>query len=403
MVVIKFMYLSKKFSSISPSSTLAIDSKFKEMKANGVDVVGFGAGEPDFDTPAHIREAAINAINDGFTRYTPASGTVELKKAIVDKFKRDNNLDYDTSNIVVSNGAKHSLVNALGAILNPGDEVIVPTPCWVSYVEMIKINDGVPVLVKADESDNFLVSAEKLEKAITDKTRAIIINTPSNPTGMIYSAQELEKIAKMCVEKNIYVISDEIYEHLIYGDKKHVSIASFGDDIKDLTIIINGVSKTYAMTGWRIGYTASNATIAKLMANVQSHSTSNPNSIAQKAAVAALNGSMDEVIKMRSEFEKRKNYMVERINAADGVSCIMPDGAFYVMMNISKLIGKKLGDKVISGSDDFANLLLDEQKVAVVPCSGFDSDIHVRWSYATSMENIKEGIDRLEQFINKLQ
>ncbi len=396
------MYLSKKYSSISPSSTLAIDSKFKEMKANGIDVVGFGAGEPDFDTPEHIRNAAIKAINDGFTRYTPASGTVELKNAIVEKFKRDNGLDYEVANIVVSNGAKHSLVNVLGAILNPGDEVIIPTPCWVSYIEMVKISDGVPALVKADESENFIVSAEKLEKAITDKTRAIIINTPSNPTGMIYSEEELRKIADICVKNSIYVISDEIYEHLIYGESKHVSIASFNEEIKDLTIIVNGVSKTYAMTGWRIGYTASNKTIAKIMANVQSHSTSNPNSIAQKAAVAALNGPMDEAFKMRDEFEKRRNYMVERINKIDGVSCIMPEGAFYVMMNISKLIGKSYDGEVINGSDDFANLFLDKQMVAVVPCSGFDSDIHVRWSYATSMENIKEGIVRLEKFISKL-
>ncbi len=397
------MYLSKKFSSINPSSTLAIDSKFKEMKANGMDVVGFGAGEPDFDTPKHIRDAAIKAIEDGFTRYTPASGTVELKSAIVEKFKRDNGLCYENANIVVSNGAKHSLVNVLGAILNPGDEVIVPTPCWVSYVEMIKINDGVPVLVKADESEGFIVSAEKIEKAITPKTRAVIINTPSNPTGMIYSEEELRKIADICVKNNIYVISDEIYEHLIYGDKKHVSIASFNEQIKDLTIIVNGVSKTYAMTGWRIGYTASNKTIAKLMANVQSHSTSNPNSIAQKAAVAALNGSMDEVKVMRAEFEKRRNYMVERLNKIDGVSAIMPQGAFYVMMNLSKLIGKSYEGTEIKGSDDFANLFLEKEMVAVVPCSGFDSDIHVRWSYATSMENIKEGLDRLEKFVAKLK
>ena len=397
------MYLSKKYSSVNPSSTLAIDSKFKAMKASGIDVVGFGAGEPDFDTPEHIRNAAIEAINNGFTRYTPASGTLELKEAVAAKFKRDNNLDYKVENIVISNGAKHSLVNAMGAILNPGDEVIIPAPYWVSYYEMVKINDGVPVVVKASEEDGFLVSAEKLAKAITDKTRAIIINTPSNPTGMIYSEEELRKIADLCVEKNIYVISDEIYEHLIYDGVKHVSIASFNDKIKDLTIIINGVSKTYAMTGWRIGYTASNKEIAKVMANVQSHATSNPNSIAQKAAVAALNGPMDEVYKMREEFDVRRKYMVERINTIEGVSCLMPHGAFYVMMNISKLIGKSYNGKVISGSDSFAEILLDEAKLAVVPCSGFESDIHVRWSYATSMENIKEGLDRLEGFLKNLK
>jgi len=267
---------------------------------------------------------------------------------------------------------------------------------------MVKLNDGVPVLLKASENEGFVVSAEKIASAITDKTRAVIINTPSNPTGMIYSEEELRKIAKLCVEKNIYVISDEIYEHLIYGDKKHVSIASFGEDIKDLTIIINGVSKTYAMTGWRIGYTASNAVIAKAMSNVQSHATSNPNSIAQKAAQAALDGSMDEVIAMKAEFEKRRNYMVERMNTLSGVSCLMPQGAFYVMMNIEKLIGKTVNSKLITNSNTFAEILLDEALVSVVPCSDFDSDIHVRWSYATSMENIVEGLDRLEAFLNKI-
>ncbi len=397
------MYLSNKFSSVKASTTLAIDTKFKAMKAAGEDVVGFGAGEPDFDTPEHIRAAAIEAIESGFTRYTPASGTVELKEAVAQKFKRDNNLDYTAKNIVISNGAKHSLMNALGAVLNPGDEVIIPTPCWVSYPEMVKLNDGVPVLLKATEEEGFIVSAKKIAAAVTDKTRAIIINTPSNPTGMIYSEQQLREIADLCVEKNIYVISDEIYEHLIYGNDKHVSIASFDKKIKELTIVINGVSKTYAMTGWRIGYTASNEKIAQLMSNVQSHATSNPNSIAQKAAVAALNGSMDAVYKMRAEFEKRRNYMVERINGIDGVSCIMPKGAFYVMMNITPLIGKKCGSTVIDGSDGFAELLLEKAHVAVVPCSGFDSDAHVRWSYATSPENIKEGLDRLEKFINDLQ
>lgn len=397
------MNISKKFQSVTPSSTLAITAKVNEMKANGINVVGFGAGEPDFNTPEHIREAAIKAINEGFTRYTPASGTKDLKAAVAEKFARDNNLSYGVENIVISNGAKHSLMNALGVILNPGDEVIIPTPCWVSYPEMVKLNDGVPVLLKASEEEGFVVSAEKIKSAITDKTRAIIINTPSNPTGMIYSEEELRKIADLCVEKNIYVISDEIYEHLIYDGGKHVSIASFNDKIKDLTIIINGVSKTYAMTGWRIGYTASNAALAKAMSSVQSHATSNPNSIAQKAAEAALNGSMGPVLAMRSEFEKRRTYMVNRINTLPGVSCLMPKGAFYVMMNIEALIGKTINGKTIQGSNSFAEILLDEALVSVVPCSDFDSDMHVRWSYATSMENITEGLNRLEEFLNKLK
>lgn len=402
-MVVIFMKISDKFGAVAPSSTLAITAKVNEMKANGINVVGFGAGEPDFNTPEHIREAAIKAINDGFTRYTPASGTKELKASVAAKFARDNNLSYGIENIVISNGAKHSLMNALGVILNPGDEVIIPTPCWVSYPEMVKLNDGVPVLLKSSEEEGFTVSAEKIASAITDKTRAVIINTPSNPTGMLYSEDELRKIAKLCVEKNIYVISDEIYEHLIYDGKKHVSIASFGDDIKDLTIIINGVSKTYAMTGWRIGYTASNAALAKAMANVQSHATSNPNSIAQKAAVAALDGSMETVIAMKKEFEKRRTYMAERMNSLPYVSCLKPEGAFYIMMNIKELIGKKVNGKEITGSNSFAEIFLDEALVSVVPCSDFDSDIHVRWSYATSMENIVEGLDRLEAFLKNVQ
>lgn len=397
------MNISKKFQSVAPSSTLAITAKVNEMKANGINVVGFGAGEPDFNTPEHIREAAIKAINEGFTRYTPASGTKDLKAAVAAKFQRENNLSYGIENIVISNGAKHSLMNALGVILNPGDEVIIPTPCWVSYPEMVKLNDGVPVLLKASEEEGFVVSAEKIASAITDKTRAVIINTPSNPTGMIYSEEELRKIADLCVEKNIYVISDEIYEHLIYDGGKHTSIASFNDKIKDLTIIINGVSKTFAMTGWRIGYTASNAALAKAMSSVQSHATSNPNSIAQKAAEAALTGSMGPVLAMRSEFEKRRTYMVNRINTLPGVSCLMPQGAFYVMMNIKSLIGKSVNGKTITGSNSFAEILLDEALVSVIPCSDFDSDEHVRWSYATSMENIVEGLDRLEEFLKKVQ
>ncbi len=397
------MNISKKFQSVAPSSTLAITAKVNEMKANGIDVAGFGAGEPDFDTPEHIREAAIKAINEGFTRYTPASGTKELKEAVAEKFKRENGLSYGIENIVISNGAKHSLMNALGVILNPGDEVIIPTPCWVSYPEMVKLNDGVPVLLKATEEEKFLVTAEKIASVITDKTRAVIINTPSNPTGMIYSEEELRKIADLCVEKNIYVISDEIYEHLIYDGGKHVSIASFGEKIKDLTIIINGVSKTFAMTGWRIGYTASNAALAKAMSSVQSHATSNPNSIAQKAAVAALNGSMGTVLAMKSEFEKRRTYMVNRINSMEGVSCLMPEGAFYVIMNIKELFGKTINGKTITGSNSFAEILLDEALVSLIPCKDFDSDEHVRWSYATSMENITKGLDRLEDFLGKLQ
>lgn len=394
------MILSEKFSKINPSSTLAIDSKFKQMKAEGMDVVGFGAGEPDFETPKHIKDAAIAAIIGNQTRYTPASGTLELKKAICEKFKRDNNLDYKPTQIVVSNGAKHSLVNAFGAILNPGDEVIVPAPFWVSYPEMIKYNDGVPVVINTTEENNFKFTAEDFKSAITPKTKAIVLNSPSNPTGMMYTEDELRAIADVAVQNNIFVISDEIYEHLLYDGHKHISIASFNDEIKDLTIVVNGVSKTYAMTGWRIGFTASNEKIAKMMGNVQSHTTSNPNSIAQAATIAALNGPADELEVMKKAFDERRKYMVERINAIEGVSCKMPMGAFYVMMNISALLGKTIAGKVINSADDFAELFLEKSLVAVVPGTGFCAPEFVRWSYATSMENIKEGLDRLEKFLS---
>lgn len=392
------MYISEKAKSISPSSTLAIDAKFKQMKADGIDVVGFGAGEPDFDTPQYIKEAAIEAIRAGKTKYTPAAGTVELRKAICKKFEEENNLSYTFDCIVVSNGAKHSLVNAFQAILNPGDEVLIPAPYWVSYPEMVKLADGVPVILQTKEEDGFKFTAEEFRAAITPKTRALVLNSPSNPTGMVYTAVELTELAKVAVEHNIYVISDEIYEHLIY-EGKHTSIASVSPEMKALTIIINGVSKTYAMTGWRIGYTASAPEIAKIMSNIQSHATSNPNSIAQAATVAALSGGKEEIAMMKEAFRERRDYMVDRINSIDGVSCLKPHGAFYVLMNISKLKGRTMGGKIIRTSDDFAEVLLEQAKVAVVPCSGFGADDFVRWSYAVSLDNIKEGLNRLENFI----
>lgn len=393
------MQFSKKFESIAPSPTLAIDSKFKEMKAQGYDVVGFGAGEPDYDTPNHIKQAAIDAILAGKTKYTPASGTMELKKAVCDKFLRDNGLSYEPSNIVVSNGAKHSLINAFGAILNPGDEVIVPAPYWVSYPEMIKYNDGVPVILHTTEENSFKFTADMLENAITPKTKALVLNSPSNPTGMVYDESELRDIADVCLKHDLYIISDEIYEHLVYGGAKHISVASFSEEIKERTIIVNGLSKTYAMTGWRIGFTASNAKIAKLMSNVQSHTTSNPNSIAQEAAVAALNGPTDDLKEMIKQFDIRRQYMVRRMNEIEGVSCKEPMGAFYVMMNIEKLLGKTIKGKLIKNADDFADIFLETELVALVPGTGFDAPCHVRWSYATSMDNIREGLDRLEKLL----
>lgn len=390
--------LSNKGMNISPSPTLAIDAKFKEMKANGEDVVGFGCGEPDFDTPRHIKDAAIEAINSGMTKYTPAAGTLELRKAVAKKFKEENGLDYAPTDIVISNGAKHSLVNAFMAILNPGDEVIVPAPFWVSYPEMIKIADGTPVIIYTTEENSFKATVEDFKKVLTPSTKAIVLNSPSNPTGMVYSEDELRQIADFAVENNLYVISDEIYEHLLY-EGTHTSIASFNEKIKDLTIVINGVSKTYAMTGWRIGFAAANPKIAKIMSSIQSHAASNPNSIAQAATVAALEGDKSCVKEMIEQFKNRRDYMVNTINEIDGVSCKKPNGAFYIMMNIEKLIGKTYYGKTINSSDDFADIFLSVAKVAVVPGSGFGADNYVRWSYATSMETIEEGLKRLKMFL----
>lgn len=391
-------FIADKAARVSPSSTLAIDAKAKAMKAQGIDVVAFGAGEPDFDTPQYIKDAAIEAILAGKTKYTPASGTLEIKEAVCRKFARDNALSYKPENIVVSNGAKHSLMNIFNAICNPGDEVIIPAPYWVSYPEMVKLADGVPVTLMTKEENDFKFTAAELEAAITPKTRALVLNSPSNPTGMVYTKAELEAIADVAVRHDLYVISDEIYEHLVYGEFP-TSIAALNDEIKERTIIVNGVSKTYAMTGWRIGYTASNAALAKVMSNIQSHATSNPNSIAQAATVAALDGPMDEMRKMKAAFDERRRYMVSRIASIDGVSCRDPQGAFYVMMNISALKGRTLGGVKIETSDDFANAFLENALVAVVPGSGFAADDYVRWSYATSMENIKKGLDRLEAFL----
>lgn len=397
------MELSRKAKQIAPSTTLAITAKAKKMKSEGIDVISFGAGEPDFDTPRHIKDSAINAINNGLTRYTAASGIIELKEAIAKKLKEENNLEYMPNQIVISNGAKHSIYNALMAICNPGDEVIVPVPYWVSYPELVKLVDAIPIYVETKEDNFFKYDVNELEKYITSKTKAIILNSPNNPTGCVYSLEELSKIADIVVRHDLIVISDEIYEKLIYDDLKHISIASLNNDIKDRTIVINGMSKAYAMTGWRIGYTASNKEIATLMANIQSHATSNPNTIAQYASVDALLGNQEEIEKMRIEFEKRRNYMVERINSIEMLSCVRPNGAFYVMVNISKCKGKCIDGKQINTSLEFAEILLDNEKVAVIPGDAFGCDDYIRLSFATSLENIGKGIDRIERFILKLK
>ena len=397
------LQISNRCRSISPSPTLVIDSKAKAMKKKGIDVVGFGAGEPDFDTPEYIRNAAKAALDKGMTRYTPSSGTLELRTAICEKLKRDNGLEYEPDQIVVSNGAKHSLFNICQTILDPGDEVISPEPFWVSYPELVQIAGGVPVMVHGHEENDFLVSADDMKPYITPRTKAIILNSPNNPNGCVWPREMLEDIARLAVENQLFVISDEIYEKLVYDGEKHVSIASLGEEIKAQTFVVNGFSKAYAMTGWRLGYCAGPTNVMKAVGALQSHATSNPNSIAQYAGYVALSGGDDIIAAMVAEFDRRRKHIVSRINAIPGLSCRMPKGAFYVMMNISELIGAAQGDKVIRSSTDFAELLLENAKVAVVPGLGFGSDMHVRLSYATSMENIDRGLDRIAQFVGSLR
>lgn len=386
---------------VRASTTLAVDSIARQMKADGLDVVGFGTGEPDFNTPDNINMAGIKAICEGKTKYTPAAGIIPLRKAIADRLKADCGVEYDYTQIVVASGAKHSVYIALAAITNPGDEIIVPAPFWVSYYEMVRMVGGTPVIVEAGEAQNFKMTAEQLEAAITDKTKCLMLNNPSNPTGMIYSVEELRAIADVCVKHDLYILADEIYYQLIYDGIEFTSIASLGDEVKERTLLINGVSKSYAMTGWRVGYCAANKTLAKIMSNFLSHSTGAPSTISQWASLEALTGPQDQIAAMRDEFLVRRNYIVERINSIPGVSCIVPNGAFYVMMNIEGLLGKTLGGKLIENDDDFAVAFLENALVAVVPCSGFGMKNFVRWSYAASMENIKKGMDRLEKFVTE--
>ena len=391
--------LSKKGLKIEPSLTLDITAKAKAMKDSGIDVISFGAGEPDFNTPQNIQDEGIRAIKEGLTRYTPASGIVELKKAICDKLKKDNNLDYETKNIIISSGAKHSIYNALMAILNPEDEVIFSVPFWVSYPELVRLADGVPVYIETKEENNFKFTINDLNKVMTKKTKAIILNSPNNPTGSVYNKEELTEIANWAVENNIFIISDEIYEKLIYSDNGHVPIGSINDDIKKLTILINGMSKAHAMTGWRIGYAAAHEDIIKVMSNIQAHSTSNPCSISQYASVEGLTGDQDSVSEMKKHFGQRRDYMAETINSIRGLSCKKPEGAFYIMMNFTNLIGKEINGKTINSSMDFSNLLLEEANVAVVPGIAFGDDKYVRLSYATSMENIEKGLLRIKKIV----
>jgi len=389
--------LSKRVQSIKPSPTLAIDARAKTMKAEGQDVINFGVGEPDFDTPDNIKEAAIQALRDGFTKYTAAGGIDPLKDAIIDKLKDDNGLLYDRASVCVSCGAKHSLYNIAQALYDDGDEVIIPAPYWVSYPDQVILAGAKPVIVRTYEKDGFMMTPEVFEAAITDRTKALILNSPSNPTGGVYTREALEKIAEIAVRRKVYVVSDEIYEKLIYDGGEHVSIASFSNEIKDLTIVINGLSKSHAMTGWRIGYAAGPVDIIKAATKIQGQSTSNPNSIAQKASIEAMRGPQDFIETMKAEFVKRRDYVVAELNKVDGVSCATPGGAFYAFPNVSGVYKGK-----VKGSNDLAMYLLDEAKVALVHGEAFGDDDFVRISYATGMDDIKKAVERISSALAKL-
>lgn len=386
------MRLAKRVCGIAESVTLEITSKAKKMAREGIDVVSLAAGEPDFDTPDHIKEAAIKAINEGFTKYTPSSGMPELKEAISKKFKKDNGLDYSPAQIVVSNGAKHSLYNIFQAICEPGDEVLIPAPYWLSYPAMVLMAEAKPVFIGTDPLNNFKARESDIIPKITSRTKCIILNSPSNPTGCVYGHAELEMIAKLAVKHKFFVVSDEIYEKLIYDNKRHISIASLGKDIYDWTITVNGVSKSYSMTGWRIGYAAGAQDVMKAIGNLQSHATSNPASISQKATLAALTQNQDFVDGMRREYEKRRDYMVSRVSKMKNISCIKPEGAFYLLCDISKT--KKDSVKI-------ANALLEEANVAVIPGEPFGAKNFIRLSFATASETIKKGMDRMEEYFSK--
>ena len=395
------MKLSESGLQVKESSTLAITARAKKMASEGIDLAAFTAGEPDFDTPEHIRNEAIRAINIGFTRYTPATGTLDLRKAICDKIKRENGLTYEPSQIVVSNGAKHSLTNAFMAILNPGEEVIVPEPYWLSYPEMVHIAGGKSVSLKSRQENGYKITRADLESVYTSKTKALILNSPNNPTGAVYTEQELKEIADFAVEKDIFVIADEIYEKLVYSGTKHISIGGFNEEIYKRTILINGFSKGYAMTGWRLGYAAATKDVAEIMGNMQSHMTSNPNSITQMAAVVALNGDQSSVEEMRVEFEKRRDYICDRAAKIPHIKFNRPDGAFYLYLEVSGLYGKNIGGIEINSASAVADVLINQYNTVVVPCADFGAPDHMRLSYAISMEDIKKGMDRIENFVKE--
>ncbi|MFD2681125.1 pyridoxal phosphate-dependent aminotransferase [Bacillus seohaeanensis] len=389
------MKLANRVSALTPSSTLAITAKAKEMKAQGIDVIGLGAGEPDFNTPQHIIDAANNSMVEGQTKYTPSGGLASLKDSIIQKFKTDQGIQYDASEIIVTNGAKHGLYTLFQVLLNDGDEVIIPTPYWVSYPEQVKLAGGNPVIVEGKETNSFKITPEQLEASITTNTKAVIINSPSNPTGMLYTREELTALGEVCVKHNVLIVSDEIYEKLVYADHKHVSIAEISPKLKEQTIIINGVSKSHSMTGWRIGYAAGNSTIIKAMTNLASHSTSNPTTTSQYAAIAAYEGTQEPVETMRKAFEERLNVVYKTLEEIPGFQCLKPQGAFYLFPNVVEAAQKTGYENV----DDFAKSLLEEAKVAVIPGSGFGSPNNIRLSYATSLEALEAAVERIHKFV----
>ena len=396
------MKLAERVKNLKPSATLAITAKAKELKSKGVDVIGFGAGEPDFDTPENVKQEAIKAIEKGFTKYTVVGGIDELKTAIIDILKKDHGLEYKKEEILVSCGAKHSIYNLTQALFESGDEVIIPAPYWVSYPDQVALTGAKPVIVDTEESNGFKLDPKELENSINSNTTGLILNYPSNPTGATYNKEELSVLVDIALENNLTIISDEIYDKIIYGDEKHTSVCSLSDKAKKSTILINGVSKTYSMTGWRIGFAAGNKDVISAMSKLQGQSTSNPTSISQMAAVEAFSGPQELLDKRLKEFERRKDYIVKRLNEIDGFSCFNPKGAFYVFPSIDGFIGKGFGKNIIEGSVDFTEFLLDEAKVAVVPGIAFGKENHLRISYATSMQNIEEGMNRIEEAIKQL-
>src|SRR6056297_508900 len=394
---------SSRIGSMKPSATIEITSKIAELKKDGIEIIGFNIGEPDFDTPENIREKAKEGLDLGHTRYTPAAGTIDLREEIGKKLYKDNNLKYTYKDIIVSNGAKQSIMNALLTLCEKGDEVIIPSPYWVSYIEMVKLTGAKPVLVQLEERDNFKLDIEKIKQNINEKTKCIMLNSPNNPTGSIYTEKQLREIGKICVDNDIYILADEIYEKLIYDGEKHISIGTFSEEIKNKTILINGVSKSYAMTGWRIGYAAGPRKLVKAMSDLQGHMTSGPNAPAQYASLEALANTEKSVEVMVKEFDRRRKYIVDRINSIEGMTCNLPKGAFYVMPNVKSFYGKSYASYKIKNSMDLTNYLLEEAKIAVAPGEAFGINNNIRIAYSNSMENIEKGMNQMENALKKLK